>query len=87
MHLSTRSSACVQPTQRSTGCSNLQPLDPPWTYPENIVLGTVGAEIEVGRSSMGGAMCTCSMRRPLKIWIRLGFPRHTIRSLRSASAI
>ena len=27
---------------------DLQPLDPPWTYPENIAIGTIGAEIEVG---------------------------------------
>jgi hypothetical protein len=27
---------------------DLQPLDPPWTYPENLPLGTIGAEIEVG---------------------------------------
>jgi hypothetical protein len=59
---------------------DLQPLDPPWTYPENIALGTVGAEIEVGSIFDGW----CSMRRPLKMWIRSRFPRHTIRSLRSA---
>src|SRR5215207_2592170 len=27
---------------------NLAPLDPPWTYPENLAIGTIGAEIEVG---------------------------------------
>jgi hypothetical protein len=27
---------------------DLAPLDPPWTYPEGIALGTVGADIEVG---------------------------------------
>src|SRR5918994_986456 len=26
----------------------LGPLDPPWTYPENLAIGTIGAEIEVG---------------------------------------
>jgi hypothetical protein len=27
---------------------DLEPLDPPWTYPENLALGTIGQEIEVG---------------------------------------
>ena len=27
---------------------DLAPLDPPWSYPENIAIGTIGAEIEVG---------------------------------------
>jgi hypothetical protein len=27
---------------------NLEPFDPPWTYPENLPIGTIGAEIEVG---------------------------------------
>jgi hypothetical protein len=27
---------------------DLAPLDPPWTYPENLAIGTIGAEIEVG---------------------------------------
>jgi hypothetical protein len=27
---------------------DLAPLDPPWTYPENLALGSIGAEIEVG---------------------------------------
>lgn len=27
---------------------NLEPLDAPWTYPENLPIGTIGAEIEVG---------------------------------------
>ena len=27
---------------------DLQPLDPPWTYPENIAIGAIGSEIEVG---------------------------------------
>ena len=27
---------------------DLGPLDSPWSYPENLPLGTVGAEIEVG---------------------------------------
>jgi hypothetical protein len=27
---------------------DLAPLDPPWTYPEDLPLGTVGADIEVG---------------------------------------
>jgi LVIVD repeat len=26
----------------------LEPLDPPWTYPEDIAIGTIGEEIEVG---------------------------------------
>jgi hypothetical protein len=26
----------------------LEPLDPPWTYPENLPIGTIGEEIEVG---------------------------------------
>ena len=26
----------------------LEPLDPPWTYPENLAIGTIGEEIEVG---------------------------------------
>jgi hypothetical protein len=26
----------------------LEPLDPPWTYPEDLAIGTIGAEIEVG---------------------------------------
>jgi hypothetical protein len=27
---------------------DLEPLDPPWSYPENIAIGTIGEEIEVG---------------------------------------
>ncbi|HEX6246623.1 MAG TPA: hypothetical protein VFZ64_02015 [Nocardioidaceae bacterium] len=27
---------------------DLAPLDPPWTYPESLAIGTIGAEIEVG---------------------------------------
>ncbi|HEX6235035.1 MAG TPA: hypothetical protein VFZ63_18035 [Jiangellaceae bacterium] len=27
---------------------DLAPLDPPWSYPENLAIGTIGAEIEVG---------------------------------------
>ena len=27
---------------------NLEPFDPPWTYPEDLAIGTIGAEIEVG---------------------------------------
>jgi hypothetical protein len=26
----------------------LEPLDPPWSYPENLPIGTIGEEIEVG---------------------------------------
>src|SRR5215207_6372522 len=26
----------------------LEPLDPPWSYPEDLAIGTIGAEIEVG---------------------------------------
>ena len=27
---------------------DLEPLDPPWSYPENLAIGTIGEEIEVG---------------------------------------
>jgi hypothetical protein len=59
--------------------------DPPWTYPENIALGTVGAEIEGGSIFDGWGHVHLFDAETLEdLWIRSRFPKHTIRSLRSA---